>query len=66
MSENQNLEENTENSPQKADSKNLEFLNNLLKSNPNSNPEPNESINQINTNQSNDFSLIPLNNSEKP
>ena len=66
MSENQNLEENNENNQQKADSKNLEFLNNLLKSNPNSNPEPNESINQINTNQSNDFSLIPLNNSEKP
>ena len=66
MSENQNLEEKTENSPQKADSKNLEFLNNLLNSSPNSNPEPNESNNnQINTNQSNDI-LLPLNNSEKP
>ena len=67
MSENQNLEENNENNPQKTDSKNLEFLNNLLNSSPNSNPEPNESNNnQINTNQSNDISLLPLNNSEKP
>ena len=66
MSENQNLEENNENNPQKTDSKNLEFLNNLLNSSPNSNPEPNESNNnQINTNQSNDI-LLPLNNSEKP
>ena len=66
MSENQNLEENNENNQQKTDSKNLEFLNNLLNSSPNSNPEPNESNNnQINTNQSNDI-LLPLNNSEKP
>jgi len=66
MSENQNLDENNENNAQKTDSKNLEFLNNLLNSSPNSNPEPNESNNnQINTNQSNDI-LLPLNNPEKP
>ena len=42
-------------------------MNNLLNSSPNSNPEPNDSNNnQINTNQSNDISLLPLNNSEKP